>query len=49
MWFFFGSGHGKGPHDGVGIVIKIFIWHEQLNAQGEKLINAREVVNFLCK
>jgi hypothetical protein len=25
MWSFFGNGHGKGPHDGLGIVIKHFI------------------------
>jgi hypothetical protein len=34
---FFGSGHGKGPHDGARTLIKCFIWHEQLNAHGAKL------------
>ncbi len=39
----------KAPRDGVSVVIKRFIWHEQLNVHGEKLINAEEVVNFLRK
>jgi hypothetical protein len=25
LWSFFGTSHGKGPHDGVGAVLKIFI------------------------
>jgi len=40
MWIFFGSDHGKGPHDGVGAIIKIFIQHKQLNVHGEKFTNA---------
>jgi hypothetical protein len=40
MWSFFGNGHGKGPHDGVGAIIKRFIRHKQLNVHGEKLTNA---------
>jgi hypothetical protein len=44
---FFRSGHGKGPHDGVGTMVKRFLWREQLNAQGRKLQNAKEVVTFL--
>lgn len=31
---FFGSAHGKGPHDGVGAIVKRFVPKEQLNAQG---------------
>jgi len=46
MWSFFKNGHGKGPHDGVGVIIKWFIWHKQLNAHGTKLQNV-ENVNFL--
>lgn len=49
IWSFFGSGHWKGPHDGVGAIIKRFIWHEQLNAHEKKLTNEKEVVNFLHK
>ncbi len=49
IWFFFGNGHWKGPHDGVGAVIKKFIWCEQLNVHEKKLTNAEEVVNFLHK
>jgi hypothetical protein len=25
---FFGTGHGKGAHDGIGVVIKSFLWQE---------------------
>jgi hypothetical protein len=49
MWSLFGNGHGKGPHDGIGTIIKRLIQHEQLNAHGEKFINVKEVVNFICK
>jgi hypothetical protein len=37
LWSFFGSGHGKGPHDDVRIVIKRFLRREQLVAHGAKL------------
>jgi len=40
MWSFLGSGHGKGPHYGVGAIIERLIWHEQFNGHGEKLTNA---------
>jgi hypothetical protein len=46
-WNFFGSGHGKGLHDGDGDVIKRFTGKEQLDANGAKLQNAKEVVQFL--
>jgi hypothetical protein len=45
-WNFFGSGHGKGPHDGASVVIKRLIRKEQLDANGGKLQNAKEVVQF---
>jgi hypothetical protein len=45
-WNFFGSGHGKGLHDGVGAVIKRHIRKEQLDVNGGKLQNAKEVVQF---
>jgi len=47
MWSFFGSGHGKGLHDGDGVVIKRLIQKEQFDANGAKLQNAKEVVQFL--
>jgi hypothetical protein len=47
MWFFFGSGHGKGLRDRASAVIKRFIQREQLNTHGEKLTNAKKVVSFL--
>lgn len=48
MRSFFESEHGKGPHDGVGVVIKRFIWCKQLNAHSIKLQNAAKVVNLFC-
>jgi hypothetical protein len=47
MWNFFGSGHGKGLHDGVGVAIKRLIQKEQLEVNGAKLQNVKEVVQFL--
>ncbi len=49
LWSFFGSGHGKGPHDGGRAMIKWFLRREQLNPQGRKLQNATEIVAFLCE
>jgi len=49
LWSFFGNGHGKGPHDGGGTMIKWFLHRKQLNPQGRKLQNAMEVVAFLCE
>ncbi len=46
-WNFFGYGHGKGLHDGAGVAIKRLIQKEQLDANGAKLQNAKEVVQFL--
>jgi len=47
MWNFFGNGHGKGLHDGVGVAIKRLVPKEQLDANGAKLQNAKEVDQFL--
>ena len=47
MWSFFGSGHGKGPHDGAGAVVKRYIRTAQLDAMGPELVNAEQVVNLL--
>jgi len=47
LWSFFGNGHGKGPHDGVGAMIKRFLCRKQLNLQAKKLQNVEEVVEFL--
>jgi hypothetical protein len=41
--------YGKGVHDGIGVVIKWFLWQEQLNAHGVPLQNVVDVVSFLCK
>jgi hypothetical protein len=49
IWSFFGSGHGKGPHDGARVVIKRFLKKEQLNVHGEKLQNVEKVVTLLKK
>ena len=47
MWSFFGSGHGKGEHDGAGAVIKRTLTHEQLKANSWILKSACDVVAFL--
>lgn len=47
LWSFFGSGHGKGPHDGAGAVVKSFVRREQLKAYGRKLQCAADVVGYL--
>jgi hypothetical protein len=49
IWFLFGSGHGKGSHDGAFVVIKRFLKREHLNAHKEKLQNANDVVTFMKK
>ncbi len=46
-WHYWGTGHGKGPHDGVGACLKQCIRTEQLQANGAKLHNASDVTNFL--
>ena len=45
-WFFFGSGHGKGEHDGAGAVVKRTLTHEQLKPNGAILRCAADVVAF---
>jgi hypothetical protein len=37
LWIFFGSRHGKGPHDSVGTMIERFLQREQLDVHGAKL------------
>ena len=44
---YFGSGHGKGEHDGAGAVIKRALTHEQLKVDGATLNNAASLVEFL--
>jgi hypothetical protein len=43
LWSLFGNGHGKGPHDKAGVVMKQFLHIEQLNPQTRKLQNVEEV------
>lgn len=47
VWSFFGSGHGKGPHDGAGAVLKRYMHNAQLDVHGPKLQDAETVVRFL--
>ena len=47
QWNYFGSGHGKGEHDGAGAVIKHALTSEQLDNNGAKLQNAHDVVEWL--
>jgi hypothetical protein len=46
-WHYWDTGHGKGPHDGVGACLKQMLRKEQLKVDGYKLQNARDVVSFL--
>jgi hypothetical protein len=39
--------HGKGPHDGVGAVLKRFLKKSQLGLNGPKLQNAKDVVTLM--
>ena len=45
-WILFGSSHGKGEHDGAGIVIKWALTHEQLKSDGVHMNCAAHVVDF---
>ena len=47
MWSFFGTGHGKGPHDGAGAVIKRYMRNAQLDMLGPRLQDAETVCQFL--
>lgn len=44
--FFFGLGHGKGEHNGVGVVAKRTLTHEQLKFNGSILRCASDVVSY---
>lgn len=46
-WHYWGSGHGKGPHDGAGACLKCGLRKEQLRINSTRLHNAEDVVHFL--
>lgn len=46
-WHYWGTGHGKGPHDGAGACLKQTLRKEQLKPNSTKLHNASDVVSFL--
>jgi hypothetical protein len=46
-WHYWGSGHGKGPHDGAGACLKQSIRKEQLRPCSRKLHGAADVVDYL--
>lgn len=46
VWFYFGSGHGKGVHDGVRTILKQEIQKEQMNMNSEWLQCVADVVAF---
>ena len=48
-WNFFKSGHGKGEHDGAGVVIKRTLTHEQWRLYGLHMNCAAHVVESLRK
>jgi hypothetical protein len=47
VWSYFGSGHGKGDHDGANVVLKQEIRKEQMNMDSVRLQNATNVLHFL--
>ena len=47
VWSYFGSGHGKGLHDGAGAILKCAIRAEEMNFDSRtKLQTAADVVSF---
>lgn len=46
-WNYWGTGHGKGPHDGAGACVKRALRSEQIKIDSIRLHNASDVVNFL--
>lgn len=46
-WHFWGTGHGKGPHDGAGACLKQNIRKEQLRPGSRWLHGAADVVDYL--
>ena len=47
VWSYFGSGHGKGTHDGAGAMLKCAIRKEEMNFESRtKLQTAADVVSF---
>ena len=46
-WHFWGTGHGKGPHDGAGACLKQTLRKEQIKPNSIRLHNAADVVSFL--
>jgi len=46
-WSFFSIRHGKRPHDGARVVLKRFLRKSQLDVNGPKLQNAKDVVTLL--
>lgn len=46
-WNYWGTGHGKGPHDGAGACVKRALRKEQVKEDSVRLHNASDVVNFL--
>jgi hypothetical protein len=46
-WNYWGSSHGKGPHDGAKTCLKQTLPKEQLKSNGILLQNAQDVVSFL--
>ncbi len=46
VWSYFGSGHGKGIHDGVNVALKQDIRNEEMGMDGERLHNVTDVMAF---
>ena len=47
IWSYYGSGHGKGLHDGAGAMLKQAIRRDEMNFDSRtKLQSAADVVGF---
>lgn len=46
-WHFWGTGHGKGPHDGAGACLKQCIRREQVRPDSVRLHSASDVATYL--
>jgi hypothetical protein len=46
VWSYFGSGYGKGVHDGAEAMLKQEIWKEQLTMDNMKLQTLQQKVSL---
>ncbi len=46
VWSYFGNGHGKGVHDGAGVVLKQEIKKKKKRMDDERLQNVVDIMAF---